>query len=147
MLWLRQVGAALAVLLLLLTSAAAQGASRNARVGPLGRHLLAVRGIWTYFEDRNASFGWHAGQLLHVIRARSVQDEVTLQLREMRTMGVNEITYELRTGTGPWPVRGAFPDCELAVDLGPRWPQPDPDEIAGLRTLFGLIARQNMRVM
>lgn len=143
---MRRIGAVAVALVVLGLGAAGTTPSPSRASGEsVGRHFFQTRGIWTYFEDRGARFGWHAGQLLHEIARPSVQAEVTAQLKQMRAIGANTITYEIRSGEAdfgtPWP------NCQLSTALGPKWPQPTAVELAGLSTLFDLVRRRGMRIM
>jgi hypothetical protein len=129
-----------------LVAAALAGADASVAGPPLGRHLLQTRGLWTYFEHRGAQQGYNSGELLKVIGQASVQTDVTEQLKRMRALGVNELLYEMRSGDGPWPVDSTYPACERSTDLGPQWPLPAADQLAGLRTLFALASKYGMRV-
>ena len=114
---------------------------------PAGAHLLQTRGMRTYFEHRGASSGYHAGELLEGISGAGAKSDVVVQLKVMRSMGVNQLAYEMRSADGPWPGASAYPACKRSTSLGPLWPQPTAAQIAGLRTLYGLANQHGMRVM
>ena len=113
----------------------------------MGHNLLKTRGLWTYFEHRGVSSGYHAGELLEAIDDPSARNDVAAQLKVMRAMGVNELTYELRSADGPWPVDSTYPRCFRSTALGPLWPEPTSQQLAGLRTLYGLANAYGMRIM
>lgn len=114
---------------------------------PLGHHFLKTRGLWTYFEHRGATSGYHSGELLEAIQGSAARADVVAQLKVMRAMGVNELTYEMRSADGPWPVDSTYPRCERSTALGPLWPQPTTKQLAGLKTLYGLANQYGMRIM
>ena len=93
--------------------------SSASSAAPAGGHLLQTRGMWTYFEHRGASSGYHAGELLEAISGAGAKSDVVAQLRVMRSMGVNELAYEMRSADGPWPVDSAYPACKRSTSLGP----------------------------
>lgn len=62
-------------------------------------------------------------------------------------MDVNELTYEMRSADGPWPVDSTYPRCERPTTLGPLWPQPTSQQLSGLKTLYGLANQYGMRIM
>jgi hypothetical protein len=122
-------------------------ASSASSATPKGRYLLQTRGLWTYFEHRGSPSGYNAGELLEVIGGTAARSDVAAQLRVMRAMGVNELTYEMRSADGPWPVDSTFPNCRRSTALGPLWPNPTDEQLAGLKTLFGLANQYGMRIM
>lgn len=122
-------------------------ASAGTAAPPVGRFLLQTRGLWTYFEHRGAAQGYYPGELLGVIDQPSVRADVVAQLQHMRTLGVNEFVYEMRSADGPWPVNSDFPACQLPTALGPTWPQPTAAQLSGLQRLFTLAHRFGMRVI
>jgi hypothetical protein len=114
---------------------------------PLGHHLLKTRGLWTYFEHRGAAAGYNAGELLESINGAGARSDVVAQLKVMRAMGVNELTYEMRSGDAPWPVDSGYPRCQRPTELGPLWPQPTSQQLAGLKALYALANEYGMRIM
>jgi hypothetical protein len=127
-------------------AALAPGAHSSESASLIGRHVLQTRGIWVSFERPGSPTGWSSGELLDAIGSASVRGEVVRQLKLMRAMGANEIVFEMRSADGPWPVSSAYPDCERATTLGPRWPDPTVVELSGLRTLLDLVHAQRMRI-
>jgi hypothetical protein len=121
--------------------------SSSSATAPIGRHLLQTRGLWTYFEHRGAESGYHAGELLEAISGAPARDDVVAQLKVMRAMGVNELTYEIRSADGPWPVDSSYPRCERSTALGPFWPHPTDGQLDGLKRLYGLANQYGMRIM
>lgn len=127
--------------------AAAGSVSGSAATAPVGRHLLQTRGLWSYFEHRGAQQGYNSGELLTVIKQPTVRADVVTQLKQMSVLGVNEFAYEMRSADRPWPVDTSYPACQRPTTLGPTWPQPTTDELAGLKTLFALAQQYGMRVI
>jgi len=115
--------------------------------------LLPVRGLYVQFERR----GWHeeywSGQVLQLwnttdqLLGHTVREEVALQLDEMVRMGVNTITYELRSSS-PESKGSNFapPNCPLPPVLGMQYPQPTPLEIANLVQFFDLVHSKGVRI-
>ena len=112
---------------------------------PIGRWLLRTRGIWTEFDDPSSSDGWHSGELLHNGNFDPALPEVVRQLDAMRAMGVNEITYELRSSAAEWRP-SEFPDCVISPEVGLLWPQPTQEELTNLGRLFDLVASKGMKI-
>jgi hypothetical protein len=114
---------------------------------PLGRHLLATRGIWTEFENPAAATGWFSGELLQAGTFDRAQVQVDAQLDAMRAMGVNEIAYELRSADPVWvPGDRTPPVCNVSPDTGLQYPQPGAAELANLGRLFDLVASKGMKI-
>lgn len=115
--------------------------------------LLPVRGLYVQFERR----GWHeeywSGQVLQLwnttdqLLGHTVREEVALQLDEMVRMGVNTITYELRSSS-PESKGSNFapPNCPLPPVLGMQYPQPTLLELANLVQFFDLVHSKGVRI-
>jgi hypothetical protein len=113
---------------------------------------FGVRGLYVQFEERGSSVGYWSGDVIHrfndfdpVVNS-TVSEEVALQLDKMASMGVNAITFELRTadgGTGPF----LPPTCPIPLVLGLQWPQPTPGELANLNALLNLVHSKGMSVL
>ena len=65
----------------------------------------------------------------------------------MRTIGVNEIAYELRSAD-PVLIAGTRtpPACNVSPDTGLQFPQPTAEELMNLGRLFDLVAAKGMKV-
>jgi len=138
------VGPCLAAVCLAAVVLALPGSASAAQ--PIGRQFLRTRGLWTYFEHPGAPSGYHAGELLEAIGSPNARNDVIAQLKVMRAMGVNELTYEMRSTDGP-SVDTSYPKCQRSTAVGPLWPQPTDVEVTGLKTLYGLANQYGMRIM
>jgi len=115
--------------------------------------LLPVRGLYVQFERR----GWHeeywSGQVLQLwnttdqLLGHTVREEVALQLDEMVRMGVNTITFELRSSS-PESKGNNFvpPNCPLPPVLGMQYPQPTPLELENLVQFYDLVQSKGIRI-
>jgi hypothetical protein len=114
---------------------------------PVGHYPLQTRGIWTEFDDPASPNGWYSGELLHNGNFDPARHAVESQLQAMRTMGVNEIAYELRSGDPVWmPGDRTPPDCNVSPDTGLQYPQPTQEELTNLARLFDLASTHGMKI-
>ena len=105
---------------------------------------LPVRGLYVQFERRGWPSEYSPGQVIQnfdqpdAVVGSTVAAEVALQLDAMRAMGVNAITYELRSADAV--DLGSFtpPTCNLPPVLGLQWPQPTSTELKNLVAFFDL---------
>ena len=115
---------------------------------------LPVRGLYVQFERRGWPAEYSPGQVIQnfdqfdAVVGSTVAAEVALQLDTMRRMGVNAITYELRSADPEYiPGGEGFPTCNLQPVLGLRWPQPTSTELQNLVGLFDLAHAKGMRIL
>lgn len=114
---------------------------------------LAVRGLFTSFEDRGWPNGYWNGEVLQrwdsvdVHTGTTVAVEVAAQLDAMRTLGVNTITYELRSTDPTWVGGFGTPECKLHTVLGVAWPTPEPYRIQRLARFFDLAQQKGIRII
>ena len=122
--------------------------------GP-GHSPLARVGLWTQFDERGDPNGYWQGQLLQTFTeidpavGTTVEAEASLQLDTMKALGVNTITYELRTADpscGPGCPGAQFPSCLVSYALGLDWPQPTATELTNLKSFFDLVASKGMKI-
>lgn len=115
---------------------------------------LPIRGLYVQFERRGWASEYWPGQVIQTfdqfdaVVGSTVAAEVALQLDTMRRMGVNTITYELRTAD-PTSIPGGFtyPTCNMPPVLGAQWPQPTSTELKNLVALFDLAHAKGMRIL
>ena len=115
---------------------------------------LPIRGLYVQFERRGWPSEYSPGQVIQnldqvdAIVGSTVAAEVALQLDSMRRMGVNAITYELRTADPTYIPGGfVFPTCNIPPVLGLQWPQPTYVELKNLVALFDLAHAKGMRIL
>ena len=115
---------------------------------------LPVRGLYVQFERRGWPSEYWPGQVIQdfdqfdAVVGSTVAAEVALQLDTLHRMGVNAITYELRTADADYiPGSDAFPTCKLPPVLGLQWPEPTSTELKNLVALFDLAHAKGMRVL
>ena len=118
----------------------------------IGRYHFPIRGLWVQFERRGWASGYWSGELIQKFNdcddvvGSLVSDEVALQLDKLREMGINTITFELRTADA---TSGEFtpPDCIIPPVLGFLWPQPAEADLTNLASFFDLVHGKEMRVI
>lgn len=114
---------------------------------------FVVRGLCVQFDDRGFINGYYTGQVIKDLNTfesslgHTVAEEVSLQLDEMKKIGVNTITFELRTTDPGWTGGFEYPACNLHVVLGCEYPFPTQTEITNLRALFDLINNKQIKIM
>jgi hypothetical protein len=117
-----------------------------------GHYPFPIRGLWVQFERRGWASGYWSGEVIQEFNnfdpvvGSLVSEEVALQLDEMGAMGVNTITFELRTAD---PTSGEFtpPGCNMPPVLGLQWPQPTATELTNLTSFFDLVHSKGMKVI
>lgn len=113
---------------------------------------LPTRGLWVQIEERGWPNGYYNGYLIDnwnnydPVVGHTVSEEVALQLDAMQAMGVNTITFELRT-SDPDGTPETFPTCGINAAIGFQWPQPTATELANLPLLFDLVQSRGMKVI
>jgi uncharacterized protein YjdB len=114
---------------------------------------LTVRGLWTSFEDRGFPNGYYGGDLLQrwdsvdVHTGTTVAVEVAAQLDAMRGLGVNTITFELRSSDPNWTGGYGPPECKLHTVLGVAWPTPEAYRVQRLIRFFDLAEQKGIRII
>jgi hypothetical protein len=119
----------------------------------LGRYRLAMRGLYVQFERPDSPLGGYwfgqAIQQFNDFDARAgttVSTQIARQLDVLRAMGINTITYELRSTTAGGGAR-VPPDCPIGPMLGFRFPRPDAIELDNIVPFLDLIQSKGMRVI
>jgi hypothetical protein len=147
----RSVKAAI-VLALGLTFACTASAGTAAQ--PIGHYLFSSRGLSVlHFGRRGATWGYDDGAVIQhfhsfdPIVGHTVAQEVKLQLDQMRAMGVNEISFQLRSADPVAASDFTPPECYQQSTQGPQWPQPTPTELANLGDFFELVHNEGMKVV
>jgi hypothetical protein len=117
-----------------------------------GHFPLKNVGLTTQFERRGWAAEYWPGQVIHEwdqfdsIVGSTVSQEISLQLDRMKAMGVNTITFELRTADPA--ETGSFtpPECNISPVLGFQFPQPTATELANLPRFFDMVQGKGMKV-
>ena len=124
------------------------------KLGPANLSSLPVRGLYVQFERRGWPAEYSPGQVIQnfdqfdAVVGSTVAAEVALQLDTMREIGVNTITYELRTADPVYiPGGEGFPTCNIQPVLGLQWPEPTSTELKNLVALFDLAHAKGMRIL
>jgi len=115
---------------------------------------LNIRGLYVLFERRGWASGFYSGDAVNQLHnfdavvGSTVAQEIALQLDEMKKMGVNTITFELRSSDSYWDP-GPFdpPECNIGPVLGLQYPNPTPTEINNLVSFFNLVAGKQMKIL
>lgn len=117
-----------------------------------GHFLLKNVGLWAQFERRGWSAEYWPGQVIQgwdqfdSVVGSTVSEEISLQLDQMKEMGVNTITIELRTSDNTYTGNFTPPDCNIPPALGFQFPQPTATEIANLPRFFDMVLSKGMKV-
>ena len=115
---------------------------------------LEVRGLYVQFERRGWPSGYWSGDVIKQftqfddVVGHTVAEGVSQQLDAMRGIGVNTITFELRSSDsvfilGP-PV---YPECNVSPHVGLEWPNPEEEHLANLVSFLDLVQSKDMRVL
>lgn len=115
---------------------------------------LTVRGLFVTFERRGWGSGYFSGESIQLFNdfdavvGGTVAKEIALQLDEMKKIGVNTITFELRAADSYWN-SGPFlpPECNIGPVLGLQYPSPTHAEIANLVAFFNLLSSKKMKIL
>jgi len=114
---------------------------------------FVVRGLNVQFDRRGVWAGYYTGQLIKDLNifesslGHTVAEEVSLQLDEMKKIGVNTITLELRSSDPGWTGGFEYPACNVHEATGLSYPVPTQSEITNLLTLFDLIHNKQIKIM
>ena len=118
---------------------------------PSANLILPARGLYVQFEHRGWASGYYSGEILKdfnepgPVAGHTIADEVSDQLDAMAALGVNRLTFELRSADNsndPF----TFPECTISRPLGPLYPNPDDAEIANLVSFFNLVDSKGMKI-
>ncbi len=115
---------------------------------------LEVRGLYVQFERRGWPSGYWSGDVIQKFAEfdelvdHTVAEEVSQQLDAMGAMGVNTITFELRSTDPVWiPGPREPPECNVSPPLGLLWPNPPEEHLANLVPFLDLVHSKGMRVL
>ena len=117
-----------------------------------GRYITHDVGLFVQIERRGWPAMYSNGELFRNWNAydpivdSTYGQEAALQLGKMRAMGVNTIMLEVRTADPDYAGFEAFPYCKVNYVLGPEWPVPTSDDLAGLRSYLDLAQSLGMKV-
>ncbi|GEM_PF-4662508 len=135
----------------LLPSGDESGADPMDIYSPGANVLLPARGLYVQFEHRGWASGYYSGEILKdynqpgPVPGHTVADEVSDQLDEMAALGVNRLTFELRSADDSYDPF-VYPGCTISRPLGPLYPTPEDDEIANLVSFFDLAGSKGMKI-
>ncbi len=124
--------------------------STGLAVTPIG--LLRSAGLWTQFERRGWGAEYWPGQTLQnwtqfdSVVGSTVSQEVSLQLDKMKAMGVNTISFQLRTADPTDTGTFVPPSCNEPPVLGLQFPQPTATELTNLPLFFDMVESKGMKV-
>ena len=114
---------------------------------------LAIKGLWTQFERRGWSSEYWNGQVIKELNnyddvvGHTVATEIELQLDEMKKMGVNTITVDLRATDSYYSGDHIPPDCNVPPTLGFLYPTPTPEELNNLLSFFNLLHSKQFKII
>lgn len=117
-----------------------------------GHFLLKNVGLWAQFERRGWPAEYWPGQIIQdwdqfdPVVGSTVSQEVSLQLDKMKAMGVNTITFQLRTSDNTYTGNFTPPECNEPPVLGFQFPQPTVTELANLPRFFDMVQSRGMKV-
>jgi hypothetical protein len=121
-------------------------------VTPPGHFLLKSVGLYTQFERRGWASEYWSGEVIQnwtqfdALVGSTVSQEISLQLDKMKAMGVNTITFELRTADPTFTGSSTPPDCNIAPVLGLRFPQPTATELTNLPLFFDMVQSKGIKI-
>ena len=115
--------------------------------------LLPVRGLYVQFDRRGWPSEYWSGEIIKgfnkedPVVGHTVSYEVSLQLDKMKEMGVNTITFELRSADAKY-VEGPFapPACNIGPTLGIEYPKPRVEELPNLVAFLDMVHSKGMKV-
>ncbi|MCX6558570.1 MAG: IPT/TIG domain-containing protein [Candidatus Aminicenantes bacterium] len=114
---------------------------------------FVVRGLLVHFDDRAVSTGYYTGQLIRNLNAfesplgHTVAEEVSLQLEEMKKIGVNTITVDILTASESWSDPFTYPICSVHPVQGFTYPVPAQSDLSNLVALFDLIHSKQIKII
>jgi len=117
-----------------------------------GHFLVKDAGIYTQIERRGWPSEYWSGEVIQnwsqvdSVVGTTVSAEASLQLDRMKAMGVNTITFELRTADPTTTTTFTPPTCNINPVLGLQFPQPTTTELANLPLLFDMVQSKGMKV-
>jgi hypothetical protein len=117
-----------------------------------GHFLAKDAGIYTQIERRGWTSEYWSGEVIQnwnqvdSVVGSTVSAEVSLQLDKMKAMGVNTITFELRTADPTTTTTFTPPTCNINPVLGLQFPQPTTTELANLPLFFDMAQSKGMKV-
>ena len=117
-----------------------------------GHYLLRNSGLYLPFERRGATSGFLAGEALQnwnqtdSVLGTTVAAEASLQLDQMKAMGVNTVTYELRAANADTNPAVVPPVCNVIPVLGMQFPKPTAVELTNLKLLLDLLQNKGMKL-
>jgi len=114
---------------------------------------LKIRGLYTQFDRRGWPCEYWFGQVISdfnvydLLVGHTRAEEVALQLEKIRGMGVNTITYELRS-CDPTYIPGFEPPiCNMPPTLGLQYPDPTAKELANLVAFYDLVHSKGLKIL
>lgn len=118
------------------------------------RVLLPVRGVYANFDRRGWESGYYPGYLIRHFKefdevvGHTVEEEVGIQLDEMAALGINTLTFELRSSDPNVKPGDPYepPVCGVNPDIGLIYPKPAQTEIDNLVAFFDLAQSKGMKV-
>lgn len=115
---------------------------------------LAIKGLYTQFERRGFPNGYYSGEAIKDFQIQDrfvpslglVKDELASQLDAIRSLGVNTITFELRSADPVWEER-AYPSCNVSPATGLLFPRPPAADLNNLVAFLDLAQNKGLKVM
>ncbi|MBI2408119.1 MAG: Ig-like domain-containing protein [Gemmatimonadetes bacterium] len=115
---------------------------------------LAYRGLYTQFERRGFPNGYYSGDAIKDFQTTDafvpslglVKDEIARQLDAIVALGVNTITFELRSADSVLVPR-VYPDCNVSPSTGLLFPRPPSADLDNLVAFFNLAQTKQLKVM
>ena len=117
-----------------------------------GHFLLKNAGLYAQIERRGFPSEYWSGEVIQnwnqvdSVVGSTVSAEVSLQLDTMKAMGVNTITFELRTADPTATTTFTPPACDINPVLGLQFPQPTAIELANLPLFFDMAQSKGIKV-
>jgi len=110
--------------------------------------------VYANFDRRGWESGYYPGYLIRHFKefdevvGHTVEEEIGLQLNEMAALGINTLTFELRSSDPNVTPNDPYepPACGVNPDIGLIYPKPTQTEIDNLVAFFDLAHSKGMKV-
>ena len=118
------------------------------------RGALPIRGLYTQFDQTGFPNGYYSGDAIkyfdkidpNLPSIGLVRNEIANQMDAIRALGVNTLTFELRSADAVLTAR-TFPDCNVSPSTGLLFPQIPTAHLDNLVAFFDLAQSKGLKIM